>query len=64
MKKGACTGSISHMDTLFRLSPAVDSSHPTCSSSNNVIPRSFIGYHPKKNAEARTHKGLWIEQWT
>lgn len=30
MKKGATTGSISHIETLLRLSPAADSSHPTC----------------------------------
>lgn len=30
MKKGAATGSISQMETLVRLSPAADSSHPTC----------------------------------
>ena len=32
MKKGACTGSISQMETLLLLSPAADSSHPTCDS--------------------------------
>lgn len=30
MKKGAATGSISQIETLFRLSPAADSSQPTC----------------------------------
>lgn len=30
MKKGAATGSISQIETLVRLSPAADSSHPTC----------------------------------
>jgi len=30
MKNGAATGSISQMETLLRLSPAADSSHPTC----------------------------------
>lgn len=29
MKNGAATGSISHMETLFRRSPAADSSQPT-----------------------------------
>jgi len=29
MKKGAAIGSISHIETLFRLSPAADSSQPT-----------------------------------
>ena len=29
MKKGAITGSISHIETRFRRSPPVDSSHPT-----------------------------------
>ena len=29
MKKGAATGSISQIETLFRLSPAADSSQPT-----------------------------------
>lgn len=32
IKNGAVTGSISQIETLFRLSPAVDSSQPTCSS--------------------------------
>jgi hypothetical protein len=31
MKNGAATGSISQIETLFRLSPAADSSQPTCS---------------------------------
>lgn len=31
MKNGAVTGSISHIDTRLRLSPAVDSSQPTYS---------------------------------
>ncbi|GMQ07571.1 hypothetical protein CsSME_00051712 [Camellia sinensis var. sinensis] len=30
MKKGAVTGSISQIETRLRLSPAVDSSQPTC----------------------------------
>lgn len=30
MKKGVATGSISQIETLLRLSPAADSSHPTC----------------------------------
>jgi len=29
MKNGAATGSISQIETLFRLSPAADSSQPT-----------------------------------
>lgn len=31
MKNGAVTGSISQIETRLRLSPAVDSSQPTCS---------------------------------
>lgn len=43
MKNGAVTGSISQIETLLRLSPAVDSSQPTCSIIQKAITLAF--YH-------------------